>query len=353
MACLIPLQQRLLTHSPAGFVMQVDAQRHPAQALQAPSAADPQDWVDKVARCRLQIEQLERLLEEKSEQTQQARSSEAECAVQLQLARNAQAEDAARCAALELTVSSQELQLRLFLSQSAADKSSFIQEKEQLQLLFDKQQQLCVSLTTQVVALTASCERLQREVDQHSLQRQHEKEQYSKEFEKKDAGIMLEQKKCLEAISRAQDLEAACNSAQSQLASMQASHLDQATRITSMAEQLQAASFQLTKHDHDALLNQVFTAVPQSLLFPPQLGLLPTSVYFRFFLDALAQELVLRRRTRGCQTIAEEDVERSLFESKADAATCALLQLRADCNQVLMQFTRDINADRAQVGCKR
>ena len=251
----------------------------------------------------------------------------------------------ARCASLYDTISSQELQLQSLLSQAAAEKSSFIQEKEQLQLLFDKQQHMCVSLTAQVVALTASCERLQRQVDHHTLQHQHEKDQYIKEMESQYANIALDKQTCLEAASRAQSLEALCNDAQSQLASLQSSHLEQAQRIALMAEQLM-------KHEHDALLNQVYittlfcTAIAVLLQFRVLKPAPSPSPPFCF--KFLVQELVLSRRTRGCQTLSADDLERSSFDSKMDAAKCAVHQLRADCNQVLMQFSRDLHAERAQ-----
>jgi hypothetical protein len=124
--------------------------------------------------------------------------------MELQLVRGSQAEYMARCDSLTITLSSKELQLQSVLSQAAAEKSSFVQEKEHLQLLFDRQQELCVGLTSQVVALTASCERLQRQLDENSALHQAEKQRFSSIVAQKDAAIAFEQQKSSEEVALAQ-----------------------------------------------------------------------------------------------------------------------------------------------------
>lgn len=124
--------------------------------------------------------------------------------MELQLVRGSQAEYMARCDSLTITLSSKELQLQSVLSQAAAEKSSFVQEKEHLQLLFDRQQELCVGLTSQVVALTASCERLQRQRDENCALHQAEKQGFSSIVAQKDAAIAFEQQKSSEEVALAQ-----------------------------------------------------------------------------------------------------------------------------------------------------
>jgi chromosome segregation ATPase len=154
------------------------------------SSSDAQEWIDKVSRGNREIEQLRRALEDS--------------AMELQLVRGSQAEYMARCESLTITLSSKELQLQSVLSQAAAEKSSFVQEKEHLQILFDRQQELCVGLTSQVVALTASCERLQCQLDENSALHQAEQQRFANIITQKDAAVAFEQQKCLEGVALAQ-----------------------------------------------------------------------------------------------------------------------------------------------------
>jgi hypothetical protein len=207
----------------------------------------PQEWAEKYARNMREIEQLRRALEHEATELQLARSSQAECVT--------------RCESLQITVTSQELQMQAILSQSAAEKSSFAHEKEHLQLLFDKQQQLCVGLTGQVVALTANCERLQSQIDDILMKEQLETEQFIKDIRAKDAAVAFEQQQCSEAISRAQALEAACENAEAKLAALQSINFEQKQKIELLTEELQAASHQVSKHEQNAAFNEVFDVV--------------------------------------------------------------------------------------------
>jgi hypothetical protein len=60
------------------------------------------------------------------------------------------------------------------------------------------------------------------------------------------------------------------------------------------------------------------------------------------------QDHFLQRRARGCQTVAQHDLDRCAFQSSVAAASGALQQLRGDCNQILNQFARDMEVDRLQ-----
>ena len=99
----------------------------PVPQRQAPVVTSP-ELAESIARYSREVKQLHADLERAASELQSTRSSEAELA--------------SRCESLEITVSSQELQLQAMFSQSASEKSLFLQEKERLQLLFDKQQQL-------------------------------------------------------------------------------------------------------------------------------------------------------------------------------------------------------------------
>jgi chromosome segregation ATPase len=185
---LVPVPSLLTTV--AGFVMRVEPHNQAKKPTNQQSSSDAQEWIDKLSRCNREIEQLRRAVEDS--------------AMELQLVRGSQAEYMARCDSLTITLSSKELQLQSVLSQAAAEKSSFVQEKEHLQLLFDMQQELCVGLTSQVVALTASCERLQCQLDENSMLHQAEQQKVAIIIAQKDAAIAFEQQKRLEEVALAQ-----------------------------------------------------------------------------------------------------------------------------------------------------
>jgi hypothetical protein len=169
--------------------MQVEPQNQARQPTIARSSNDNQEWIEKVLRCNLEIEQLRRALED--------------CAMELQVLRRSQTEHKAQCDSLTITLSSKELQLQSVLSQAAAEKSSFAQEKEHLQLLFDRQQELCVSLTSQVVALTGSCQHLQGQLEADSMRHQAERQEFANIIKQKDAAIAFEQQKRSEEVALA------------------------------------------------------------------------------------------------------------------------------------------------------
>jgi hypothetical protein len=60
------------------------------------------------------------------------------------------------------------------------------------------------------------------------------------------------------------------------------------------------------------------------------------------------QGVFLQRKTRGCQTISDRDLDACSFDSSVTVAKNALQQLRSDCNQVLSQFARDNESSLAQ-----
>jgi Fe2+ transport system protein B len=251
-----------------------------------------------------------------------------------------------RCESLQITVTSQELQMQAILSQSAAEKSSFAHEKEHLQLLFDKQQQLCVGLTEQVVALTANCERLQSQIDDISVKEHLKTEQFIKDIQTKDAVVALEQQQRAEAVSRAQALEAACKNAEAKLAALESVNFEQRQKIELLTEELQAALLQVSKHEQNAAFNEVFDVVAVQRSTSAFAFILFLSLNFMLQFDL--QDRFLQRRARGCQTVAQHDLDRCAFQSSMAAASGALQQLRGDWNQILIQFARDMEVDRLQ-----
>jgi chromosome segregation ATPase len=216
----------------------------PVPQRQAPVVTSP-ELAESIARYSREVEQLHAALERAAFELQSTRSSEAELT--------------SRCESLEITVSSQELQLQAMLSQSASEKSLFLQEKERLQLLFDKQQQLCVGLTAQVVALTANCERLQSQVDCNAITHQLESVRHAKEVEAKEAVIAFQQKKCLNAESRVNDLEIIISDLQSKLDSAQSLNDEQTRNISLLSQQLETAARKISNLEQDALVNGVHT----------------------------------------------------------------------------------------------
>ena len=319
--------------------MTAEPQAKPLQA--PPPSLLPQEWAEKYARNTREIEQLRRELEHEATELQLARSSQAECMT--------------RCESLQMTVTSQELQMQAILSQSAAEKSSFAHEKEHLQLLFDKQQQLCVGLTGQVVALTANCERLQSQIDDISVKERLETEQFIKDIQAKDAVVALEQQQRAEAISRTQALEATCKNAEAKLAALESVNFEQRQKIELLTEELQAASLQVSKHEQNAAFNEVFdvvavqrSALPLHLFYFCVCFAFVSFLCLNFRLQFDLQDHFLQRRARGCQTVAQHDLDRCAFQSSVAAASGALQQLRGDCNQILNQFARDMEVDRLQ-----
>jgi hypothetical protein len=227
----------------SGAVLRVEPpQKHALP--QVTQTVIPQDWADKYSRSVHEVEQLREALE----------GSDA----QLQLARSALSECRTRCASLEITVASQELQLQAMLSQSAAEKSSFVQEKEHLQLLFDRQQQLCAGLTAQVVALTANSDNLHMQINDNAMQVEFEKGHLIKEVERWEAAAALEQQKSSEAVSRARVVEAAFADMESKLASLQSANFEQEKTIIEISQMLRAALQQVKEfREQNAILNQV------------------------------------------------------------------------------------------------
>ncbi len=247
--CVAHRLQRVSRLMPwAGFVMRVEPHQKPLLP-QASQAVIPQDWADKYSRSVREVEQLRGALE----------SGDA----QLQLAQSALSECRTRCASLEITVASQELQLQALLSQSALEKSSFVQEKEHLQLLFDRQQQLCAGLTAQVVALTANSDRLHLQINDNSMKLELEKEQLIKDAARWEAAVALEQQKCSDAVSRTRAVEAAFAEAECRLASLQSANFEQAKTIAEISQELQAAMQQVSEfREQNAILNQVSVTAP-------------------------------------------------------------------------------------------
>ncbi len=207
------------------------------------ASSDSREWAAKVAMLEHEIEQLQSALEDRG--------------AELQVAKDSEAEYMSRFQSLEISVASQALQLQTMLAQSASEKSLFLEEKEHLQLLFDKQQQLCVSLTSQVVGLTANCERLQSQAHGSSIRHHLEIERYVKETEQKDAAISMEQKRCSDAISRTNELETVISDLQSSLHSMQSANSEQAKQIALISQQLDEALRQVAKYEHDLASNEV------------------------------------------------------------------------------------------------
>ncbi len=221
---------------------EAQAQPAPAPSTQA-TAADSREWIAKISLLEHEIEELQGALEDRT--------------AELQVAKDSEARYMSQCAALDITVASQELQLKAMFAQAASDRSVFLQEKDHLQLLFDKQQQLCASLTSQVVALTANCERLQSQAQSTSIKHQLQCERYAKELDEKDAVILIEQKRCSEAISRGDALENVIVDLQSKLDTLQSLNVEQTKQIASTLQQLDEALRQVAKYEHDASVNEV------------------------------------------------------------------------------------------------
>jgi hypothetical protein len=225
-----------------GCVLRVEGQHKPLLQQTATSAL-PQEWAEKYSRGVVEIGQLRKALEDS--------------AAELQLSRRSQLDYMARFESLQVTVSSQEVQMQAILSQSAVEKSAFLQEKEHLQLLFDKQQQLCVGLTSQVVALTASSESLRNLVDSNAIQQHLEKEQFIRDMNQKDTAFVAEQQKCSEALSCLQTLEKVCVDKELKLESLRCENVEQAQKIEAMTRQLQAALSRVAEQEQSAALYEV------------------------------------------------------------------------------------------------
>lgn len=67
------------------------------------------------------------------------------------------------------------------------------------------------------------------------------------------------------------------------------------------------------------------------------------------YLTRSCQTLFLHRKARASQTVDQDDLDRCAFESSVNATRVVLLQLQADCNQVLMQCERDTESNKVQV----
>jgi hypothetical protein len=231
--------------------MRAEAQIQPAPASHIPvgipassgSLPESHEWASKVSLLEHEIEQLQSALEDRG--------------AELQVARGSEAEYRSQCASLQITVASQELQLRAVLAQSASEKSLFLQEKEHLQLLFDKQQQLCVSLTSQVVSLTANCELLQSQAHSNSIKHQLEYERHAKELNQKDAIIVNEQKRCSDATSRANALETVVDDLNAKLDSLHLLNIEQSKQISQTSQQRDEALHQVARYERDALVHEV------------------------------------------------------------------------------------------------
>ena len=102
--------------------MRAEAQAQPAPAPNTQAtAADSREWIAKISLLEHEIEELQGALEDRT--------------AELQVAKDSEARYMSQCAALDVTVASQELQLKAVLAQAASDRSVFLQEKDHLQLL--------------------------------------------------------------------------------------------------------------------------------------------------------------------------------------------------------------------------
>jgi chromosome segregation ATPase len=298
--------------------MQIDADHSQSLHKQAPSLSH-QQFVEHIAEYTSEIQQLRNTVELQ--------------AMQLQTAQSSLVDINSQCSSLQIKVSSQELQLRTVMSQAAAEKSSFVQEKEHLHALFDKQQALCVSLTSQVVELTANCERLQHQITGLIISRQLEKDQLTKDVEETGAALTLEKDRHLAAATRLKDLETVCSDLQLKLESEKLLSVQLAQKLEAMTGQLLSDSLIIAQHERFALANEVFTPTAHSLC-----------ILVRCL--TLSQSRFILRRSRGCQTDSRDDMSRSNHYTSMVAAVDALQQLKADCNQALFRWAQEAESDR-------